>query len=178
MAEVSFFILGALFTFALAAALLVLLGNAISLLPATARNPRHSEGVFAGAEPVPRPPSSFAGAKAWQADHPARSDRASRPSGRAGPKADLIKVEPAARQREAYRIAAALDEAERALTKIAKGPEQAAAKIAAQTLRRLSLAAEPPKARLRFAVERLQLLALRPEPLARLAAQAALRAMA
>ena len=178
MAEVSFFILGALFTFALAAALLVLLANAITLLPVAARDPRNFEGAFAEANPTPRPSSHLTGAQAWRRDHPARSDRAGRRTKSALPEVTLATAAPAARQREAYRIAAALDEADRALTRIAKGPEAAAAKIASQTLRRLSMAAEPPKARLGFAFERLQLLSLRPEPLARLAAQAALRAMA
>ena len=83
-----------------------------------------------------------------------------------------------ASEREAYRVARALDQADRALSLIARKGESQAAKIASQTLRRLQTASEPPAARLTFARSRLELLSLRPEPWARAEAAAALAAMA
>lgn len=164
MAEVSFFILGALFTFALVAALLLLLGAGTAPPVAT----------FA--------PKGGAGREDRQATDraerfaPQARPSSHRPNRHAARIAGPICAQ-AGHQREAYRIAAALDEAERTLTRIARGPEGAAAKIAAQTLRRLTGAPEPPRARLAFAKGRLKLLSLRPDPMARLAARAALRAI-
>jgi len=162
VAEVLFFILGALFTFALVAAIVPLLGQAVPP-PAAARAPDGGRG-----HANPRP-----------ARRTARSAATVRP---APPRPTPLITGPsqtqAHRQAEAYRIAAALDEAERTLSRIACGSEGAAAMIATQTLRRLSRAAEPPKARLDFARQRLELLSLRSDPMARLAARAALGAMA
>lgn len=167
MAEVSFFILGALFTFSLVVALLMLLGGSsaatVSHVPAM--------GPVDGVSPL-RTASNSARPRAGRAATGARHA----PAQIAGPRARPVPPPPS--PAETYRIAAALDEAERTLTRIARGPESAAAKIATQTLRRLTTAPEPPGARLAYARQRLELLSLRPDPLARLAARAALRAIA
>lgn len=169
MAEVSFFILGALFTFALVVALLMLLGvgapSTVTSSPAMGMGP-------ADAMATPRTVSSATRHRGGRAP----SDTRRAPAQIAGPQA---RPSPShQRPAETYRIAAALDEAERTLIRIARGPENAAAKIASQTLRRLTSAPEPPGARLAYARQRLELLSLRPDPLARLAARAALRAIA
>jgi hypothetical protein len=162
VAEVSFFIFGALFTFVLVAAILLLLGQAAPP-PAAIRAP---DGGGGHADP-------------FQTPRAARREATSR-SGPPRPRPQIAgpsQSTQAHRQAEAYRIASSLDQAERTLSRIARGPERAAAKIATQALRRLSVASEPPKARLDFARQRLELLSLRADPVARLAARAALGAM-
>jgi hypothetical protein len=167
MAEVSFFILGALFTFSLVVALLMLLGGGSPVGAAQARPKMAAEGM-----PPFRTTSTSGRPRTGRAPTSARPA----PAQIAGPQARPSPPPP--RPAETYRIAAALDEAERTLSRIARGPESAAAKIATQTLRRLTTAPEPPGARLAYARQRLELLSLRPDPLARLAARAALRAIA
>lgn len=158
MAEVLFFILGAVFSLMLLMALLVVLSG---------QSPAAAQSVL----PDPAPERATAQARPRAA---ARAPGARMTEPLCLP--DPTRVSRA--EREAYRIAHALDLAERALGQIARNGEAAAAKIAAQTLRRLADASEPKADRLRFALARLDLLALRPEPRARAQAQAALNALA
>lgn len=155
MAEALFFILGALFCLALLVAV-------VALVPAAGQvgTVRYTPEPFAFSAPYPSPPRS------------ARQRRnGPEPLRLAAPKA------PTRTEREAYRVAAGLDRAEAALTRISNLGEPAAAKIAAQTLRRLHSADAPAKARLQFALSRLELLSLRPEPAARQAARVALNGL-
>lgn len=159
MAEVLIFILGALFS-------LMVVGGVLFLL-ASVSMPFPADPAFSPATPQPRPM------------RPAAPHARRAPSGPSAPAPRQI-ASPAratAAEREAYRISAALDQAVGALSRIARGPESAPAKIAAQTLRRITSASEPPRARLSFARARLELLALGPEPHARAVACTALAAM-
>jgi hypothetical protein len=162
VAEVSFFISGALFCFVLVAAILVLLGK-VAPPPAVIIAPDGGRGH--AARPVAR-----------------RVKPRAATQGSLSPTRPVALVQGPGQTRQpdhadAYRIAGSLDLAERALTRIACGPEADAAKIARQTLRRLSVATEPPKARLDFARHRLELLSLRSDPTIGRAASAALGAM-
>ena len=147
MAEVLIFVAGALFCLFLLVALLALL-------------PAPSPVVAGVAVPRTRQGQSFTPRAKTQP--PARKA------------ADPRLPPPDRTARETYRHAAALTRAEAALRAIAGLAEPAAAKIAAQALRRLQDADAPPRARLSFALSRLELLALRPEAEARRIALGAL----
>lgn len=158
MAEVLFFILGCLFSLMLVLAIVVMLTPvaAVAGVAAPVDRPRPTAEPRSTPRTLPR--------SAAFVDH--------RPPSLASP------ARISASEREAYRVARALDQADRALSLIARKGESQAAKIASQTLRRLQTASEPPAARLTFARSRLELLSLRPEPWARAEAAAALAAMA
>ncbi len=165
MGEVLFFMLGALFTLMLVMALLLLLAGVAQPVAAGVMDPPQDSRAHAG-----RTASPQAAAQRRTGAKPAANSAQARLSGSAAPSSPA--------DREAYRILAALDQAERALRRISESAEAPAAKIAAQTLRRMSDATEPPTARLSFARARLELLSLRPEPKARAEARATLAFMA
>lgn len=157
MAEVLFFILGALFCLSLLAAV-------VALLPAVSG----SAAAFEGSEmPSGAPESAPRRSARPTRSAPRRSDtRALPPPGRNGGTSS--------RDRDAYRVAVALERAEAVFAQISGLKEPAAAKIAGQTLRRLRSNDAPPRDRLAFALTRLELLSLRPEPMARKVALQAL----
>lgn len=159
MAEVMFFVLGSVFAFVLSMAVLVVIAG----LPA---------GVM---QPVTTAPPATRSAAPRSSPVHAQPAAASPVS----PDRQLPNPETlAGSDREAYRVTTALERAEVALFRIARLGEPAAAKIAAQTLRRLKQGAEAPKARLAFALARLELLSLRPETQARSVARDALASIA
>jgi predicted lipid-binding transport protein (Tim44 family) len=153
MASVFIFILGALFSLSLVVVVVTLMTAPVAAM---------GQAVAAGASAPRRAPRAAAGPRAKAKPAEPRIAIAQRTT---------------LSDREAYRIAHGLDQAERALSKIARSHEAAAAKIAQQTLRRLQDATEPPQARLSFARSRLELLSLRPEPMARAEAYAAMAAI-
>ncbi|MCU0816009.1 MAG: hypothetical protein MUF74_05895 [Cypionkella sp.] len=152
MAEVLFFILGSMFSLGLLAAVIIL------------------------ARSVPPQPVPVVGSIHPQ--HPMRPNPVGLKEHRAGTTLGLdgaARLAPPSRaERLAYATETRLDRAKRALTRIAALPEPAAARIAAQTLRRLADHDAPSADRLAFASARLELLALRPDPLAKRIAMDAL----
>ena len=166
MAELLIFILGALFCLALLAAVIALVPASSVTLTATAaanaampkfenrpssRKPAmHRRAPNGpGNRQLPPPPNAFA-------------------QGEAAHKKD----------RDTYRLTASLDRVEAVLVQISKLQEPAAAKIAGQTLKRMRSGDAPATARLAFALNRLELLSLRPEPMARIAARRVLNTFA
>lgn len=166
MAEVVFFVLGAVFAFVLSMAVLV----AIAGLPQPSGHPVTTPLPKAGG---PRPPverRTAAPSTGAEEQNKTASRRLPPPAPASPP--------PSSAEREAYRVAVALEKAEVTLFRIARLAEPAAAKIASQTLRRLKQGSESPRARLNFALARLELLSLRPEPGARTLARDVLAAIA
>lgn len=151
MAEVLFFIIGAMFSLGLLAAVLIL-----------ARSP----------VPEPVPVTRHPAATSPRAATSPKSVRGATPL--PGGEAAARLAPPSRAERRAYATETRLDRAIRALTRIAALPEPAAARIAAQTLRRLAARDAPAADRLAFAVARLELLALRPDLLAKRVAMDAL----
>lgn len=164
MAEVVFFILGSLFAFVLSMAVLVTIAG----LPLSSGQP------VATTSPAARSATTRSAAARSSPGEPQPAAAQPLPSDRQLPGPDLL----ARSDREAYRIATALERAEVTLFRIARLGEPQAAKIAAQTLRRLKQGGESPKARLTFALSRLELLSLRPEVQARAMARDVLDAIA
>lgn len=169
MAEVVFFILGSLFAFVLSMAVLVTIAGLplSSGQPVATASPAARSATTRSAAARSAAPRSSPGEPQPAAAQPLPSDRQL-------PGPDLL----ARSDREAYRIATALERAEVTLFRIARLGEPQAAKIAAQTLRRLKQGGESPKARLTFALSRLELLSLRPEVQARAMARDVLDAIA
>ena len=93
------------------------------------------------------------------------------------PRADQARLA-RAYEAQSSRATRRMECARSALHRISKAGENAPATIAGQTLRRLDRASEGYEAQMRFAADRLQLIALGEEPRARRIAQAALAEMA
>lgn len=154
MLEAIFFILGAIFSIALLMTILTLLDGLPRLAPLS--------GPQAAATASRTGPRTTA--------RPSGSARRQNPAAEARLSIGVASLA----EREAYRIQANLERVQATLSRIADSNETAAAKIAAQTLRRISQADARPTDRLDFAKSRLELLSLRPEPRARHAAKMAL----
>lgn len=166
MAEVLFFILGALFCLALLAAVLALLPAPVMTAPAAAGSAGKGQS-FEGRRPQHRTGPSYRTA-------PNRARGQLPPPEQTRDQAERDRK----KERDTYRLMASLDRVEATLVQISKLEEPAAAKIAGQTLKRLRSGDAPAPARLAFALNRLELLSLRPEPMARLAARRVLNSFA
>lgn len=112
----------------------------------------------------------------WRDVTPASVPRRSAPV-RTLPRADQARLA-RAYEAQSSRATRRMECARSALHRISKAGENGPATIAGQTLRRLDRASEGYEAQMRFAADRLQLIALGEEPRARQIAQAALAEMA